>query len=285
MRLRTKAPAKINVCLFLGPLRPDGRHELVSVMQSVSLADRVTLEHGEDADAVECRGVDGPNLALQALTLFRERTGWDEGPLRIVVDKRIPVAGGMAGGSADAGAVLRLARSASGLGSAELLHEIGAQLGADVPAQVRPGRVLATGTGTEIERVPGVAPYGVVTIPDAAPLSTADVYREADRLGLPRGAEELAGRLGAVRAALPDLPDALCVNDLEAAALSLRPDLGARLDLLRAHGADVAMVSGSGPTVLGLFHDRDAAKAAAGEIAGAIAAKPVGKHAGEVLPA
>lgn len=286
MRLETRAPAKINVCLFLGPTRADGRHELVSVMQSVSLTDRVRLEAAEgDRDEVRCPGVDGDNLVTGAIARFRAATGWGGEPVRISIKKRIPVAAGMAGGSADAGAALRLLAEHARRGDPEQLFAIAAELGADVPAQVRPGRVLATGAGETIERVPGVTRYGVLIVPSATPLATADVFREADRLGLPRDAAGLADALDEVRAALPDLPDALCVNELQPAALSLRPELGATLDAVRAAGADVATLSGSGPTVLGLFHDRDRAKAAAKHFDGASVAKPVGPHAGEVLSA
>ena len=274
MRLETRAPGKINVCLFLGPTRADGRHELVSVMQSVSLTDKVRLEvAGGPGDEVDCPGVDGDNLVAAAIERFRAVTGWDGEPVRISVKKRIPVAAGMAGGSADAAAALRLLARASGLEDA------------DVPAQVRPGRVLATGAGETIARVPGVARYAVLVVPSPRSLSTADVFREADRLGLPRDAAALAGALADVQAALPDLPDALCVNELQPAALSLRPELQETLDGVRDAGADVAMVSGSGPTVLGLFRDRDAGRAAAERFDGASVAKPVGPHSGEVLSA
>jgi 4-diphosphocytidyl-2-C-methyl-D-erythritol kinase len=286
MRLKTRAPAKINVCLFLGPTRSDGRHELVSVMQSVSLADRIVLEEAEgEADEVICPGVDGDNLVAAAIARFRAAAHWEGAPVRVTVDKRIPVAGGMAGGSADAGAALRLLARASGSGDAELLHALAAELGADVPHQVRPGRVLASGAGEELLRIPGIAPYAVLVVPDDGPLATADVFREADRLGLPRDAAGLEQARAAVEAALPDLPDELCVNELEPAALSLRPELGARLDAVRASGADVALVSGSGPTVLGLFRHPDAARDAAEQFPSAQIARPVGPHAGEVLPA
>ncbi|MDX6700990.1 MAG: 4-diphosphocytidyl-2-C-methyl-D-erythritol kinase [Baekduia sp.] len=286
MRLQTRAPGKINVCLFLGPARADGRHELVSVMQSVTLADRLLLHDAEDGrDEVHCPGVDGDNLVTTAIERFRAATGWSGDPVRIEIDKRIPVAAGMAGGSADAGAALRLLARASGHEDHELLHAIATGLGADVPAQVRPGRVLATGAGEHVERVPGVARYAVLVVPSAAPLLTADVFREADRLGLPRDAAGLADALATIRAGLPDLPDALCVNELEPAALSLRPELEATLARVREAGADVAMVSGSGPTVLGLFHDKKAGKAARALFEGAHVAKPVGPHGGEVLPA
>jgi 4-diphosphocytidyl-2-C-methyl-D-erythritol kinase len=283
MRLETRAPGKINVCLFVGPTREDGRHELVSVMQSVSLADRLRLQLGDGDDSVECPGVDGENLVATTIERFRTVTRWDGDPVRISIDKRIPVAGGMAGGSADAAAALRLLAHASGVEDDELLLDIAVGLGADVPAQVRPGRVLATGAGEHVERVPGVARYAVLVVPSDEPLSTPAVFREADRLGLPRDADGLTAALAAVRAALPDLPNDLCVNELEPATLSLRPELGGTLDALRAEGADVAMVSGSGPTVLGLFWDVEAAKAAVGRFPGGHVARPVGPHAGEVL--
>jgi 4-diphosphocytidyl-2-C-methyl-D-erythritol kinase len=285
MRLETRAPGKINVCLFLGPARADGRHELVSIMQSVTLADRLRLEDGDGADAVDCPGVDGVNLVATAIAAFRETTGWCGDPVRISVDKRIPVAAGMAGGSADAGAALRLLARASGIEDRDLLHDIAAGLGADVPAQVRPGRVLATGAGEHVQRVPGVPRYGVLVVPAGGPLLTADVFREADRLGLPRSHKKLAAALDAVRHGLPDLADDLCVNELEPAALSLRPELGETLARVRGAGADVAMVSGSGPTVLGLFHDVKAAKAARERFPGSKVAKPIGPHGGEVLAA
>lgn len=296
MRLETRAPGKINVCLFVGPTRADGRHELVSVMQSVTLADRLRLEeladgHGDGdgraaIDRVECPGIEGPNLVSTAIERFRQATRWDGAPVRISIDKRLPVAAGMAGGSADAAAALRLLARASGIEDAELLHDIAVGLGADVPAQVLPGRVLATGAGEVVERIPGVTRYGVLVVPSDKRLSTPEVFREADRLGLPRDGQGLQEALDAVRAALPDLPDALCVNDLEPAALSLLPELEDTLARVRDAGADVAMVSGSGPTVLGLFHDRATAKAARdAHFPGCKVAKPVGPHGGEVLAA
>jgi 4-diphosphocytidyl-2-C-methyl-D-erythritol kinase len=255
-------------------------------MQSVSLTDKVRLEAGDGpGDEVHCPGVDGDNLVAAAVARFREVTGWDGEPVRLSDKKRIPIAAGMAGGSADAAAALRLLAQHTGLGDRDTLLAIGADLGADVPAQVRPGRVLATGAGESVERVPGVARYGVLVVPAPEPLSTADVFREADRLGLPRDAGALAAAREEVRAALPDLPDALCVNELQPAALSLRPELRGTLDAVAATGADVTMVSGSGPTVLGLFRERDRAKAAVERFPGASVAKPVGPHAGEVLSA
>lgn len=285
MRLQTLAPAKINVCLLLGePRDSDGRHELVTLMQSVSLYDRLVLTESEtSSDVVVCDGVPPDrNLATEAMALFRTHYRWDGPSLQLMIDKRVPISGGMAGGSADAGGTLRLMHHATGLGSPEELEALALVLGADVPSQIRPGRVLATGAGEHLERVPGVTGYGVVIVPSPDGLSTAEVFREADRIGLVRSSDELAAGLQEVQAALPDLPDHLCVNELAPAALSLRPDLQHTLDDLTGRGADVALVSGSGPTTVGLFHDVDAARAAADELPGALLARSVGPDAGEV---
>jgi 4-diphosphocytidyl-2-C-methyl-D-erythritol kinase len=269
------APAKINLCLFVGPTREDGRHELVSVMESISLADTLHLEPldaGEDA--VVCDGVED-TLVTGALRAFRAATGWDGGPVRITIDKRIPVAAGLGGGSADAAAALRLAGRASGLGDDDTLHALAARLGSDVPGQVRPGRVLATGAGEHVERLDPPAPYGVLVLPSRDHLSTPAVYAEADRLGLPRDAEALAAALAEVRGAAR--PPA--VNDLQDAARSLCPSIDEALAAARDAGARDAFVAGSGPTVLGLFDTPEEAERAAERLAARdprpIAARPV----------
>ena len=269
--LHEAAPAKLNVCLFLGPRRPaDGRHELVTVFQPLTLADRVALEPaplGTEADEVSCPGVDGPpeaNLAAAALRAFRARTGWAGPAVRLRIDKRIPVAAGMAGGSADAAAALRLAARVAGVEDDDLLREVAFDLGADVPAQIRPERYLATGAGEVLRPLGGPpADYGVLVLAAGEPLPTADVFRRADEMGLARDADDLAARLSAVEDHGPDLPDDLVVNDLEPAARSLCPAVAAALDAVRAAGADVALLCGSGPTVAGLFGTVDAARAAA----------------------
>jgi 4-diphosphocytidyl-2-C-methyl-D-erythritol kinase len=275
------APAKINTCLFLGATRSDGRHELVSVMQSLEWGDELALEPA-DADEVVCPGVDGPNLAAAALLAVRELAGWWE-PMRLTIDKRIPVAAGLGGGSADAAAALRLAARVAGVPEGDLFAPA-ARLGADVPAQVRPGRVLATGAGELVERLDPPPRFGVLVLPSAEALSTADVYREADRLELGHGPAELAARLDEVRAGLGagpfGLAGELLVNELEPAARRLCPSIDADLDRARALGANHAMVSGSGPTVLGLFADPANAQRAAAELEGrrpaAVATAPLG---------
>jgi len=265
---RVLAPAKVNLGLFLGPAREqDGRHELVTVMQSISLADELTLERapaGVEHDEVLCPGVPGApgeNLAARALAAFRAATGWDAPPLRLSIVKRIPVAAGLGGGSADAAGALRLARHASGLGGDdELLRALGAALGADVPAQIAPGRWLAGGVGELLEALPDPNPtsFGLLVLPAAGGLSTAAVYAEADRLDLARSAETLEQRRRALRRALElsaAVPAAseLLENDLAPAAISLCPEIAGALSQARDAGAEIALVSGSGPTVLGLF--------------------------------
>ena len=258
------APAKLNLCLFLGPRRGDGLHELCSLFEPLALADGIEVADAE-RDEVVCAGVEGENLAAAALEGLR-RLGWQRGPLRIEIDKRIPVAAGLGGGSADAAAVLRLAA-----GEVAGLEELAAELGADVPSQLDPALALVRGAGERIAPLPRPRPHAVVLLPGGGGLSTADVFAEADRLGLGRGAEELerlSERLldAAGAGASPlDYGD-LLENDLEPAARSLRPDVGTALDALREAGAPLAMLTGSGPTAFGLFPDLATAHAAAERI-------------------
>ena len=268
-----EAPAKVNLCLLVGPTRErDGRHELVTVFEPLELADDVRLGPAAgDADEVVCPGVRRPNLAHDALALFREATGWDGPPVRVTIRKRIPVAGGMAGGSADAAAALRLAARASGLGDEDLLLDLAFRLGADVPGQVRPRRLLALGAGERLEELdPPPEPYGVLVLPSAEQLSTGAVFAEADRLGHVRDAAELEAVAQDVRAG--HVPP---VNDLEDAARSLLPSIDDALNAALAAGADRAMVSGSGPTVVGFFPTPREAERAAVLLAGRPGPAPV----------
>jgi 4-diphosphocytidyl-2-C-methyl-D-erythritol kinase len=311
--LCARAPAKINLGLFLGPTRPDGRHELVTVMQSISLADELRLEElpglpetsgapgapGVARDEVICPGLPGPpeeNLAFRALAAFRAGSGWDGPRVRLGIEKRVPVAAGLGGGSGDAAAALRLAAassSGSGSGSAKegLLVAIACDLGADVPAQVRPGRWLARGAGEVLSALGDPEPpFGVLVLPGEGGLSTGAVYAEADRLGLGRSEAELEELAEALRASLADgaglPPTGLLHNDLQGAACSLCPAIEPALARVRGLGAGVAVVSGSGPTVLGLFGGAggpERAQAAARELRGAFAARPVGESFGRVV--
>ncbi|MFN8160653.1 MAG: hypothetical protein U0R52_06375 [Solirubrobacterales bacterium] len=256
------APAKLNLCLYLGQTREDGLHELCSLFEPLSLADLLEVTDGEGEDGVLCDGVAGENLAARALGELRAR-GWSAPPRRVRIEKRIPVAAGLGGGSADAAAVLRLGR-----GEVEGLEEAAAALGADVPSQLLPSFALVRGAGERVERLPAPARHGLVLLPGGGGLPTGEVFAAADRLGLGRGREELDDlsrrlREAAGGGASPLEYAELLVNDLEPAALSLRPEIAAALEALRGAGAARALMSGSGPTVFGLFADLGSARAAA----------------------
>jgi 4-diphosphocytidyl-2-C-methyl-D-erythritol kinase len=277
--LRVRAPGKVNLCLFVGRPREDGLHPLVSVVQPVSLADELTLEPappGAEADEVVCPGVDGPNLAGRALALFREATGWDAPPQRLTITKRVPVAAGMGGGSADAAAALRLAAHAAGRDDSDLL-DLATRLGADVPSQLIAGRTLMTGAGERVRRLPDPEPFGVVILALPHALATADVYRAFDELRAGRDAGELAE--------LERAGDGLPVhNDLQDPARALCPAIDNALAAVASAGAVHVLVSGSGPTVVGLFPDAERGAAAARDLGGT-AAEPVGPEFGAVREA
>lgn len=294
MRLRALAPAKVNMCLFLGAARADGRHELVTLFESVSLADELelaTLPEGS-ADAVDCPGVEEPNLVCAALEELRAR-GWNGPPVRVEIRKRVPVAAGMGGGSADAAATLRLADQLAPVGD-EAIAEVAASLGADVPSQVRPGLTLGIGAGDLVQRMEPLGPHAFLILPQSG-LTTAEVYAEADRLQLPRPEEELASRWHDLSIALAsgsdvpaELPAELLVNDLERAAVSIRPQIESALDALRQTGTDHPMVCGSGPTVAGLYWGPEGqarAHTAAAALAGAYPAATVAVPVDEAVAA
>jgi 4-diphosphocytidyl-2-C-methyl-D-erythritol kinase len=267
--IQERAPAKLNLVLHVGA-PAGGMHPLCSLFASLELADELEARPlpADSEDAVICAGVDGPNLAAAALAAFRERTVALP-PLELRIRKRIPVAGGLGGGSADAAAALRAANriAAEPLG-AEELRALGAELGSDVPSQVQPRHWLVTGTGGELEPVELPA-LEVVLLPAAEGLGAGEVYAELDRLGAwrerldPAPLRRLAGAGAEALAAGVE-------NDLEPAALALRPELEATLQALRAAGALAAAVSGSGPTCFGLFADARGADHAAARLDGAV---------------
>ena len=265
--IREQAPAKVNLVLQVGDVRPDGLHELCSLFASLDLADELTIELRDDdrssaADEVVCAGVAGPNLATRAIDALRAALDGNLPPLHVTIDKRIPVAAGLGGGSADAAAVLRAANRIAGEPlDADALRAIGARIGADVPSQVEPRHALVTGAGEHVEPL-DLPPMALVLIPQDEGLSTADVYRTADAIGSTRPSLD-PGALRALAARpLPDLAAAL-ENDLEPAALRLRPDLAGELGDLKGAGALAARVTGSGPTTFGVFPDLASAEQAA----------------------
>jgi len=271
MSISEHAPAKVNLVLRVGRRRADGLHELCSLFASVDLEDRVELHTAaEGEDVVVCPGVEGENLASKALRLFREAAPDAElGPVRVEIRKSIPVAAGLGGGSADAAAVLRgLNRLAGHPLSGQDLHALAVPLGSDVPSQLRPGHAIVTGGGELVEPV-ALQPIDLVLVPQELGLGTGEVYGELDRLRAagelappaaldPEPLRELAGHTGLQLATGLE-------NDLEAAALSLRPELAEGLAALERLGALAARVTGSGPTLFGVFASaREAEDAARG---------------------
>jgi 4-diphosphocytidyl-2-C-methyl-D-erythritol kinase len=268
--IEERAFAKVNLVLQVGPRRGDGLHEICSLFASIDLADSVVVEVAE-RDEVHCPGVEGPNLALAALERLRRALGPEREPppLAVRIDKRIPVAAGLGGGSADAAAVLRGANALAGhpLDPAKL-RAIASELGADVPSQVEPGHALVTGAGEHVEPLE-LGTGGIVLLPQPVGLSTAAVYREADRLAATRTRLEPSA-LRALAGAPAEVLAAALDNDLQAAALSLRPELVRALEHLRGAGALGSAITGSGPTALGVFSDRAAAECAGLELEGSI---------------
>ena len=218
------APAKLNLCLYLGPRREDGLHELCSLFEPLALADLIEVSEAE-RDEVICPGVEGENLAARALAALRER-GWERPPLRVEIEKRVPVAAGLGGGSADAAAILRLAA-----GEVDDLPGAGrrARRRRALPAAV-PALALVRGAGERVEPLPEPAPHAAVLLPDGGGLSTAEVFAEADRLGLGRerrragGAGGAAARRGRRRRLAARLPRAARQRPRAAGALAAPGD-------------------------------------------------------------
>jgi 4-diphosphocytidyl-2-C-methyl-D-erythritol kinase len=268
--IRELAPAKVNLVLRIGPADPKRLlHEVCSLFASLELADVVEVEESEH-DSIECDGVDGRNLAEDALRAFRDAHPLP--PLAVRIEKRIPIAGGLAGGSADAAAVLRAANEIAGRPfEGDRLRAIAAPLGSDVPSQVEPAHSIVTGTGERVERV-RLPEMGVVLVPSEVGLSTKDVFKKFDREfgGLGLHAPLACDDLRDLAASEPARIAARLENQLQPPALAFRPELQARIDTLTDAGALGAQVSGSGPTVFGLFADRAAAEDAARGIPGAL---------------
>jgi 4-diphosphocytidyl-2-C-methyl-D-erythritol kinase len=259
--VRAAAPAKINLALGVGQVRRDGYHPLATVYQAVSLFDEVTVRRSDrplltvSGDGVEVREVptDERNLAWRAVELLAEHHD-RELTVSMHLRKRIPVAGGLAGGSADAAAALVASDAIFELHTPrrELLELAGA-LGSDVPFCLLGGTAIGSGRGEVVTPVMTRGEYWWVVVPDPRGLSTPEVYAEFDRLHghAPVGEPEVDVELiAALRAGDPHRVGAALSNDLEPAALSFRPDLSALLRSGTDCSALGALVSGSGPTTV-----------------------------------
>ncbi|NJP49906.1 4-(cytidine 5'-diphospho)-2-C-methyl-D-erythritol kinase [Streptomyces sp. SBST2-5] len=269
MSVTVRVPAKVNVQLAVGAARPDGFHDLANVFLAVGLYDEVTVT-GSDELRVTCSGpgsgqvpLDESNLAARAARALAGRTG-REARVHIHIDKDIPVAGGMAGGSADGAAALLACDALWGTGaSREELLEICAELGSDVPFSLVGGAALGTGRGERLTELEVGGTFHWVFALAGRGLSTPAVFREFDRLAAGRDIPEPVASQPLLDALAKGDADALAeavTNDLQPAALSLFPELAATLDAGRAAGALAALVSGSGPTTA--FLARDAGSAA-----------------------
>ncbi|SBS73049.1 4-diphosphocytidyl-2-C-methyl-D-erythritol kinase [uncultured Mycobacterium sp.] len=286
-----RVPGKVNLYLEVGDRRADGYHELATVFHAVSLVDEVTVRNadvlslrvvGEGADDLPA---DERNIAWQAAELMAEHVG--RAPdVEITIEKSIPVAGGMAGGSADAAAVLVAMNNLWELGVPRRdLHGLAAQLGSDVPFALHGGTALGTGRGEELATVLARSTFHWVLAFGQGGLSTAAVYKEIDRLreiGDPPRLSDPEPLLGALAGGNPRELAALLGNDLQAAALSLNPGLRRTLRAGAEAGALAGIVSGSGPTCAFLCESAAAAVDVGTELAGADVCRTVRVASGPV---
>jgi len=260
------APAKINLCLHVLGRRADGYHELRMVMQQINLCDRIRILVGAgDGVTVGCSGVDlaegTENIAARAARLILREAGV-RAVVDIEIDKKIPVAAGLGGGSSDAAAVLKAVNGMLALGFDDFaLAKMGLSLGADVPFFIRGGAALAEGIGERLRPFSIRPDVGYLLVNPGFAVSTAWVYRN---LVLTSKGDEanLARFVGCYSGLLR-----LLHNDLEKVTLTYYPVLKDIKKRLLKAGADGALMSGSGPTVFGLFRDRAAARRAGEELA------------------
>ena len=266
MSVVVRSPAKINVQLSVGPLRADGYHELVSIFQAVSLNDVVTAREATGVsltmmgEGSESLPVDDTNLSVRAAYALAEYAKVDAN-VALHIEKSIPIAGGMAGGSTDAAGTLVACDALWGTGlSRDELAEIGAELGSDVPFALFGGNAIGRGRGEQIMPVLGRGQFHWVFAFADEGLSTPAVYQQCDRL---RADDDVLEPyvsdllLQALRAGDPELLAGALHNDLQPAAISLRPSLRTLLEAGVEYGALAGMVSGSGPTCAFLCRDSE----------------------------
>ena len=272
-RVHVRAPGKLNLFFEVGDVQDDGYHEVASAYQAVSLYEDVWAEPASDftvsiSGTVDVSGVpaDDRNLALRAARLVAQRIG-HTGGVHLDIVKHVPVAGGMGGGSADAAAALVACDALWGgdLGAAQL-HQLAARLGADVPFSLMGGTAIGTGRGDQLSPALAKGRFDWVVVPSDVGLSTPEVYAHLDAMRTRPDILSTAlvpvvdpGVLHALRAG-----DAVALaerarNDLQPAALSLRPELRSALELGEETGALAGLVSGSGPTLAFLAGDPESA--------------------------
>ncbi len=286
--VHVRVPAKVNLSLRVGPVRPDNFHDVTTIFHAISLTDDVTVSEGTQGSGrtlsitgSSSSGVpaDDSNLAAQAARALATHAGLPDPDVVIDIVKSIPVAGGMAGGSANAAAALIACRRLWRLDVSDAaLREIAAALGSDVVFALVGGTARGAGRGEMVTPVLAAGDLHWVIALSEGELSTPRVYAEWDRL-VESGHVSVGGDdaplLAALRTGEPRDIGPLLVNDLQSAALSLRPSLHAVLDMGAELGALGGIVSGSGPTCAFLASGRDAAIALAAEMAGTGVARAV----------
>uniref|UniRef100_UPI00404945C9 4-(cytidine 5'-diphospho)-2-C-methyl-D-erythritol kinase n=1 Tax=Candidatus Planktophila sp. TaxID=2175601 RepID=UPI00404945C9 len=264
-----RVPAKVNLQLAVGPREADGYHNLVSIFQAISIYDDVTISKTAPGSGItieitgdHTHGVPGnsTNLAVKAAQLIADEYDFAV-DIHIAVNKSIPVAGGMAGGSADAAAVIVGLNELFDLEmSREEMLEFGSQLGSDVPFMITGGTAIGQGRGDQLTAALSRGTYHWVLALSTVGLSTPAVYQECDRLraGLDIAAPQTSDALmQSLLSADPKAVGLALQNDLQSAACSLRPALTLVLDVGEEYGALGAIVSGSGPTVAFLVGDEE----------------------------
>ncbi len=285
-----RVPGKVNLQLSVGPLEADGYHEVTTVFQAISIYDDVTVKFAEPGSGISLTvtgttangvPVDSSNLGYRAAQMMIDRHDLDS-DISIHIKKEIPVAGGMAGGSADAAAVMVAFDALYDLGlSRDGMEKIGAELGSDVPFSITGGIAIGRGHGDHLTPVLARGSYHWVLAMAPQGLSTQSVYNECDRLrtGLDIARPQVSDQiLHALRAGDAASVGKSLANDLQAAACSLRPALRLVLDVGIDYGALGGIVSGSGPTVAFLVEDEEraldltVALSASGVVAGVIRA-------------
>lgn len=255
------APAKINLSLHVLGKRPDGYHDLASVMQKISIYDELTFSRLDVGIKLCCPRTDlptdGKNLVYRAARAIFQHAGYTGG-VEIVLTKRIPSAAGLGGGSSDAAATLVALNDLCSLNVSQSdLLKLGAKLGADVPFFVFGSRAFATGIGDELQVLPDFPPLNIILINPAFELSTRKVYENLNLALTKKKNNYSIPRFYALGDVIRELH-----NDLEAVSFRMHPQLNAFKQLLLDEGALGALMSGSGPTLFGIFADEKSAKEA-----------------------
>jgi len=259
--LAQRAPAKINLLLRVLRKRPDGYHDLASVMQQISIYDELEYKLQQEGITLHCPGTDLPtneqNLIYRATQTIFNHTGYRNG-VEIVLNKYIPSAAGLGGGSSDAATTLMTLNDLCSLGLSKTeLIKLGAKLGADVPFFIFGRSAFATGIGDKLQTLSDLPQINLVLINPTFPLSTKTVYENLNLALTKKKNNYSIPRFYALGDVIRELH-----NDLEAVSLKMHPELNDLKQMLMKEGALGALMSGSGPTLFGIFADEKSAKEA-----------------------